>query len=56
MNKELVLLEKVYKPDEVEDCLYLEWISNGYFHADENSDKESYSIVIPPPNVTGRDC
>jgi len=53
MNKELVLLEKVYKPDEVEDRLYLEWISNGYFHADENSDKESYSIVIPPPNVTG---
>jgi len=53
MNKESVLLEKVYKPDEVEDRLYLEWISNGYFHADENSDKEPYSIVIPPPNVTG---
>jgi len=47
------ILDKVYKPDEVEDRLYLEWISNGYFHADENSDKEPYSIVIPPPNVTG---
>ena len=47
------ILDKVYKPDEVEDRLYLEWISNGYFHADENSNKESYSIVIPPPNVTG---
>jgi len=52
-NKETVLLQKVYKPDDVEDRLYLEWISNGYFHADENSDKEPYSIVIPPPNVTG---
>jgi len=53
MNKKSVILEKVYKPDEVEDRLYLEWISNGYFHADENSNKEAYSIVIPPPNVTG---
>jgi len=52
-NKETVLLQKVYKPDDVEDRLYLEWISNGYFHADENSGKEPYSIVIPPPNVTG---
>ena len=47
------ILDKVYKPDEVEDRIYLEWVSNGYFHADENSDKEAYSIVIPPPNVTG---
>jgi len=48
------ILDKVYKPDEVEDRLYLNWISNGYFHADENSKKEPYSIVIPPPNVTGK--
>jgi len=48
------ILDKVYKPDEVEDRLYLEWMSNEYFHADENSKKESYSIVIPPPNVTGK--
>ena len=48
------ILDKVYKPDEVEDRLYLEWMSNGYFHADENSENESYSIVIPPPNVTGK--
>ncbi len=53
MNKESVLLEKVYKPNEIEDRLYLEWISNGYFHGDENSNKKTYSIVIPPPNVTG---
>ncbi|MEE8479144.1 MAG: class I tRNA ligase family protein, partial [Candidatus Neomarinimicrobiota bacterium] len=47
------ILDKVYKPDDIEDRLYLKWISNGYFHADENSKKEAYSIVIPPPNVTG---
>lgn len=46
MNKNSTILEKVYKPDEIEDRLYLEWISNGYFHADENSDKKAYSIVI----------
>jgi valyl-tRNA synthetase len=32
---------------------YAYWMENGYFHADENSDAEPYSIVIPPPNVTG---
>ncbi len=53
MMNNFKILDKVYKPDEVEDRLYLEWISNGYFHADENSKKEAYSIVIPPPNVTG---
>lgn len=53
MMKETVLLDKVYKPDEIEDRLYLNWMSNGYFHGDENSDKEPYTIVIPPPNVTG---
>ena len=53
MIKETILLDKVYKPDEVEDRLYLDWMSNGYFRGDENSYKEPYSIVIPPPNVTG---
>ena len=45
MMKETVLLDKVYKPDEVEDRLYLSWMSSGYFHGDENSDKEPYTIV-----------
>ena len=53
MNKETVLLEKVYQPEKVEDRLYQHWMDKGYFHADENSKKEPYSIVIPPPNVTG---
>lgn len=51
--KDTVLLDKVYKPDEVEDRLYLKWMSNGYFRGKADSEKEPYTIVIPPPNVTG---
>lgn len=46
-------LPKAYEPQAVEKQWYDKWISNGCFHADENSNKEGYSIVIPPPNVTG---
>ncbi|WP_393058126.1 valine--tRNA ligase [Streptomyces sp. LN549] len=42
-----------YTPAEVEGELYERWVERGYFEADENSDKPPYSIVIPPPNVTG---
>ena len=41
-----------YNPAEVEDRLYAAWIKAGYFHGDPTSPKKSYSIVIPPPNVT----
>jgi len=40
-------------PAEFEQEIYNEWLEKNYFHADENSDKEPFSIVIPPPNVTG---
>ncbi|TCK60547.1 valine--tRNA ligase [Seleniivibrio woodruffii] len=40
-------------PSEFEAELYGEWSEKGYFHADEHSKKPPYSIVIPPPNVTG---
>lgn len=46
-------LPKAYEPQEVEKKWYSAWLDNGCFHADESSDKEGYSIVIPPPNVTG---
>jgi len=46
-------LAKGYEPHEVEKRWYAEWISKGYFHAAATSDKPAYSIVIPPPNVTG---
>ncbi|MFT5905802.1 MAG: valyl-tRNA synthetase [Cryomorphaceae bacterium] len=46
-------LPKAYEPQAVEKQWYQKWTTNGCFHADENSSKEGYSIVIPPPNVTG---
>ncbi len=60
MQKKLVVamqgvseLPKAYEPVEVENKWFQQWTENGCFRADENSDKEGYSIVIPPPNVTG---
>ena len=46
-------LAKGYEPHDVEKRWYAEWESKGYFHAAATSDKKPYSIVIPPPNVTG---
>ena len=46
-------MEKQYNPSVVEDRLYALWMERGYFRADETSPKPKYSIVIPPPNVTG---
>ncbi|MEH0576865.1 valine--tRNA ligase [Streptomyces sp. B21-108] len=42
-----------YAPAEVEGPLYERWVERGYFEADAKSDKPAYTIVIPPPNVTG---
>ncbi len=47
-------IAKNYDPSEFEDRLYKFWVENGYFHADEKSEKEPFTIVIPPPNVTGQ--
>ncbi|HUI91856.1 MAG TPA: valine--tRNA ligase [Chitinivibrionales bacterium] len=46
-------MDKQYNPGLVEDKWYAAWTTNKYFRADENSAKPKYSIVIPPPNVTG---
>ncbi|MDI6816801.1 MAG: valine--tRNA ligase [Actinomycetota bacterium] len=46
-------LPKVYNPHEVEAKWYDIWVERGYFHAQVDTDKKPYSIVIPPPNVTG---
>ncbi|WP_344441349.1 valine--tRNA ligase [Kitasatospora nipponensis] len=46
-------LPTAYVPGEVEGELYERWVERGYFSADEKSDKPPYTIVIPPPNVTG---
>ena len=46
-------IDKTYNWDKLEDHWYQHWLENGYFKGDPDSDKEPYSIVIPPPNVTG---
>ncbi|MBE6762729.1 MAG: valine--tRNA ligase [Ruminococcaceae bacterium] len=47
-------LAKVYEPQEVEDRIYRFWMDGGYFHAEVNPDKKPYTIVMPPPNITGQ--
>jgi valyl-tRNA synthetase len=46
-------LSTKYNPLEVEDKWYKDWMDKGYFKSSPNPDKEPYTIVIPPPNVTG---
>jgi len=47
------VLDKSYNPHQVEEKWYRYWMERGYFRADEDSGQKAYSIVIPPPNVTG---
>lgn len=47
-------LPKTYDPKAVEDKLYQFWNDSGFFHAEVNPNKKPYTIVIPPPNVTGQ--
>ena len=51
MSKEL---EKQYNPKNVEDRIYKDWLNNKYFHAKREEGKKTYTIVIPPPNITGQ--
>ena len=46
-------LEKIYNPASIEGKWYNHWMEKDYFSADPKSEKEPYTIVIPPPNVTG---
>ncbi|MCL2059559.1 MAG: valine--tRNA ligase [Oscillospiraceae bacterium] len=48
------MLDKVYAPLDVEERIYKEWLSRGYFHAIIDKNKIPYTIVIPPPNITGQ--
>ncbi len=47
-------LAKTYDPREVEDRIYKSWLDGGYFHAEVDPAKKPYTIVIPPPNITGQ--
>ncbi len=47
-------ISKTYDPSEFEDRIYNNWVEKGYFHAEPDDSKEPFTIVIPPPNVTGQ--
>ena len=47
-------LDKTYEPKSVESRLYDFWQKNGYFHAEPDKSKKPYTIVMPPPNITGQ--
>ena len=47
-------LEKTYNPSSFEDSIYDFWIKGNYFHAEVDPDKKPYTIVMPPPNITGQ--
>ena len=51
MKKEL---EKTYTPQNIEDRLYQKWLDKKYFAAHVNPDKKPFTIVMPPPNITGQ--
>ena len=51
MSKELA---KTYDPKGIEDRLYKKWEDNGYFHATADRSKKPFTIVMPPPNITGQ--
>nr|HPJ21544.1 valine--tRNA ligase [Clostridia bacterium] len=48
------LLGKTYEPQNIEDGIYKEWMEKGYFHAEVDETKKPFTIVIPPPNITGQ--
>ncbi len=47
-------LSKTYDPKAVEERIYQEWVDGGYFHAEPDDSKKPFTVVIPPPNVTGQ--
>ena len=47
-------LAKAYNPGEFEDRIYQFWENSGYFHAEVDENKKPYSIMMPPPNITGQ--
>ena len=51
MSKEL---SKTYAPKDIEDRLYQKWEENGYFHAEVDRSRKPFTIVMPPPNITGQ--
>ena len=49
-----ITMEKTYDPKKIEDSWYEKWQQKGYFHAEVDRSKKPYTIVMPPPNITGQ--
>ena len=47
-------LEKTYSPEKIEGRIYRKWLEGKYFHAEVNKDKKPFTIIMPPPNITGQ--
>ncbi len=47
-------MQKTYNPKDFEDRIYREWEENGYFHAKADKNKKPFTIMMPPPNITGQ--
>ena len=47
-------LPKVYDPQQAESRIYQMWLDGGYFHTEKDETKKPFTIVMPPPNVTGQ--
>ena len=47
-------MEKTYNPKEFEDKLYKDWEEGGYFKAVRDDDKVPFTVMMPPPNITGQ--
>ena len=47
-------LPKIYEPQQVESRIYQMWQDGGFFHAQKDESKKPFTIVMPPPNVTGQ--
>ena len=47
-------LEKTYNPQDIEGRLYDKWMQKKYFHAEVNPNKKPFTVMMPPPNITGQ--
>ena len=54
MAEQKELMAKTYDPKRIEDRLYSKWVEKKYFHAEVDETKKPFTIVIPPPNITGQ--
>ena len=53
-KRQMKELAKTYDPKGIEERLYKKWEDNGYFHAEVDRSKKPFTIVMPPPNITGQ--